>query len=130
MLSIVMPVRNEGLNLRIMLKILNAVVEGPHEVVVVVDERDDASVTVVEATAPHYATLATAQNRRGAGSPSAVGAGRVATVRARSADARRIGCRTIGRPAVPSLLATSRASIERNRIEPITMAGWCCRRGS
>jgi dolichol-phosphate mannosyltransferase len=74
-LSIVMPVRNEGLNLRIMLKILNAVVEVPHEVLVVVDERDDASVPVVESIAPHYAKLAIVHNTRGAGVLNALRAG-------------------------------------------------------
>ena len=34
-LSIVMPVRNEGINLKIMLKILRAVVDATHEVLVV-----------------------------------------------------------------------------------------------
>ena len=62
-----MPVRNEGLNLRIMLKILNAVVDVPHEVLVVVDERDDASVPVVEEISPLYARLAVVHNTRGRG---------------------------------------------------------------
>ena len=39
--SILIPVRNEGLNLTIMLKILKAVVDVPHEVLVVYDHPDD-----------------------------------------------------------------------------------------
>jgi dolichol-phosphate mannosyltransferase len=74
-LSIVMPVRNEGLNLRIMLKILGAVIDVPHEVLVVVDERDDASVPVVEAISPQYARLAVVHNTRGRGILNALRAG-------------------------------------------------------
>jgi glycosyltransferase involved in cell wall biosynthesis len=66
-LSIVMPVRNEGLNLRIMLKILGAVVDVSHEVLVVVDQEDDASVPVVESISPGYARLAVVHNTRGPG---------------------------------------------------------------
>jgi glycosyltransferase involved in cell wall biosynthesis len=74
-LSIVMPVRNEGLNLRIMLKILSAVVDVPHEVLVVVDKRDDASVPVVESISPQYARLALVHNTHGVGIVNALRAG-------------------------------------------------------
>jgi len=74
-LSIVMPVRNEGLNLRIMLKILSAVVDVPHEVLIVVDEKDDASVPVVEAISPQYARLAVVHNTHGRGILNALRAG-------------------------------------------------------
>src|SRR5437763_6697306 len=47
MLSILLPVRNEGVNLRIMLKILRAVVDVPHEVLVVYDSARDDSVVVI-----------------------------------------------------------------------------------
>jgi dolichol-phosphate mannosyltransferase len=73
--SIVMPVRNEGLNLRIMLKILSAVVDVPHEVLVVVDERDDTSVPVVEEVSPQYARLRWVHNTRGRGVLNALRAG-------------------------------------------------------
>jgi dolichol-phosphate mannosyltransferase len=74
-LTIVMPVRNEGLNLRIMLKILNAVVDVPHEVLVVVDQREDMSVPVVQALAPQYGGLRVVYNTRGAGILNALRAG-------------------------------------------------------
>jgi glycosyltransferase involved in cell wall biosynthesis len=74
-LSIVMPVRNEGLNLRIMLKILSAVVDVPHEVLVVVDQRDDVSVPVVESISPQYARLALVHNTHGVGILNALRAG-------------------------------------------------------
>lgn len=73
--SIVMPVRNEGLNLRIMLKILNAVVDVPHEVLVVVDAHDDASIPVVEEVSPQYARLFVVNNTRGRGILNALRAG-------------------------------------------------------
>lgn len=74
-LSIVMPVRNEGLNLRIMLKILSAVVDVSHEVLVVVDHPDDASVPVVEALAPQYRQLHIVHNSLGAGIINALRSG-------------------------------------------------------
>ena len=74
-LSIVMPVRNEGLNLRIMLKILSAVVDVSHEVLVVVDEKDDASVPVVESISAQYARLAVVHNTHGRGILNALRAG-------------------------------------------------------
>jgi dolichol-phosphate mannosyltransferase len=73
--SILMPVRNEGLNLRIMLKILGAVVDVPHEVLVVVDDADDTSVPVVEEISPGYARLAVVHNTRGRGILNALRAG-------------------------------------------------------
>jgi len=74
-LSIIMPVRNEGLNLRIMLKILGAVVDVPHEVLVVVDHRDDASVPIVEEVSAQYARLAVVHNGQGPGILNALRAG-------------------------------------------------------
>ncbi len=47
LLSIVIPVRNEGINLRVMFKMLRAVVEVPCEVVVVYDSEDDESIPIV-----------------------------------------------------------------------------------
>ncbi len=47
-ISILMPVRNEGINLKIMLKILRAVLEIDHEVLVVCDDPDDTSIPVVQ----------------------------------------------------------------------------------
>jgi dolichol-phosphate mannosyltransferase len=70
-----MPVRNEGLNLRVMLKILGAVVDVPHEVLVVVDQKDDASVPIVEAISPQYARLSLVHNTGGAGILNALRAG-------------------------------------------------------
>jgi glycosyltransferase involved in cell wall biosynthesis len=51
-LTVLMPVRNDGINLRIMLKMLRAVVDVPYEVVIVHDTPDDDSVRVVEELPP------------------------------------------------------------------------------
>lgn len=74
-LSIVMPVRNEGINLKIMLKILRAVVDATHEVLVVYDREGDDSLPVVEAMMPLYPTLRPILNKRGPGVLNALGAG-------------------------------------------------------
>src|SRR5580692_2951937 len=74
-LSIVMPVRNEGINLRIMLKILRAVVDATHEVLVVYDREGDDSLPVVETMMPRYPELRLVRNDRGAGVLHALTAG-------------------------------------------------------
>jgi dolichol-phosphate mannosyltransferase len=62
-----MPVRNEGINLRIMLKILRAVVDSAHEVLVVYDQEGDDSLSVVEAMMSMYPTLRPVRNAMGRG---------------------------------------------------------------
>lgn len=66
-LTILMPVRNEGLNLRIMLKILRAVVDVSHEVLVVVDEVKEESLLIVDEMSPHYPTVRAVHNPYGRG---------------------------------------------------------------
>ena len=63
-LTIIMPVRNEGVNLRMILKIIGALVEVPYEVLVVYDSTEDDSIPVAEemqkknpAIIPLYNTL-------------------------------------------------------------------------
>jgi dolichol-phosphate mannosyltransferase len=73
--SILMPVRNEGLNLTIMLKILKAVVDVPHEVLVVVDRADDDSLKVVARMAPEDSAIRSVHNTLGPGIPNALRAG-------------------------------------------------------
>ena len=46
--SILLPVRNEGIHLEIMLRMLNAVLDVPSEVIVVHDDPDDDCVPVVQ----------------------------------------------------------------------------------
>ena len=74
-LSIVIPVRNEGLNLKIMLRILRGVVEVPHEVLVVYDGLDDDSIPVVTTLQKDYASLRGVHNTIGRGVVNALKAG-------------------------------------------------------
>jgi dolichol-phosphate mannosyltransferase len=75
MLSILLPVRNEGINLRIMLKILRAVVDLPHEVLVVYDSAGDDSVAVVNDVCQVYPELRGVHNMLGPGVVNAIRAG-------------------------------------------------------
>src|SRR2546423_10461778 len=75
MLSIFVPVRNEGINLRIMLKILRSVVELPHEVLVVYDSAGDDSIPVVEDVRKNYPELRGVQNTLGNGVVNAIRSG-------------------------------------------------------
>lgn len=74
-LSILLPVRNEGINLKIMLQILHAVVGESHEVIVVIDSMDDTSLEVVEDLVPKYPSLRWIHNQLGRGVVNAIRAG-------------------------------------------------------
>jgi glycosyltransferase involved in cell wall biosynthesis len=74
-LSILIPVRNDGINLKVMLKILKATVEVPHETLVVHDFPEDDSVPVVKAIKAHYPTAKTVRNTLGKGVINALRAG-------------------------------------------------------
>lgn len=74
-LSILLPVRNEGINLRIMLKILQAVVDFSHEVLVVVDSPDDETIPTVLELQNVYDNLRLIQNELGRGVVYAIRAG-------------------------------------------------------
>lgn len=73
--SILLPVRNEGPNLKVMLKLLPAALDVPHEVLVVYDRPDDDSLPVVEALRPRYPNLRAIHNDIGPGIPNALRAG-------------------------------------------------------
>jgi dolichol-phosphate mannosyltransferase len=73
--TILIPVKNEGLNLTIMLKILRAVVDVPHEVLVVFDREGDESLVAVDAMAPRYPTMRAVHNTLGGGVLNALRAG-------------------------------------------------------
>ena len=75
MLSILLPVRNEGINLRIMLKILRAVVDLPHEVLVVYDSATDNSIPVIDDVRRNYPELRGIQNTLGNGVVNTIRAG-------------------------------------------------------
>src|SRR5687767_14408034 len=74
-LSILLPVRNEGINLQIMLKILRAVLDVSHEVLVICDDPADTSIPVVEDMQLNYPTLRLVHNRLGRGVTNAIRAG-------------------------------------------------------
>lgn len=74
-LSILMPVRNEGINLKIMLKILRAVIDVAHEVLVVVDTKGDDSLVVVDTVSAQYPELRSVHNTLGPGVVNAIRAG-------------------------------------------------------
>lgn len=70
-----MPVRNEGVNIRIMLKILESVVEVPHEVLVVYDSPDDDSIPICKAMQAVYPNVKIVYNNIGIGVANAIKAG-------------------------------------------------------
>ena len=74
-LSIVMPVFNEGVNLKFMLRILKATIDIPHETLVVYDILSDNSIPVIEAVQKDYATLKGVYNQMGRGVANAIKAG-------------------------------------------------------
>ncbi len=73
-LTVLLPVRNDGINLRIMLKMLRAVVDVPCEVVIVYDTPDDDSVHVI-ADLPPGQPVCAVHNTLGAGVVNAIRAG-------------------------------------------------------
>jgi dolichol-phosphate mannosyltransferase len=74
-LSIVMPVRNEGANIEIMLKILHAVVDVPHEILIVYDFPDDNSVPVVKKLLKKFSNIKLVHNNLGKGVANAIRSG-------------------------------------------------------
>ena len=79
-LSILLPVRNEGINLRIMVKLLKAVVEVPHELLIVYDFPEDDSIQVIRDMENNWANLRLVHNQRGRGVVNAIQSGVEAAV--------------------------------------------------
>ncbi len=74
-LSILLPVRDETINLKVMLKLLTAGVEVSHELLVVYDDPKDESVPVVQQMQPKFDNLRLVYNDRGRGVQNAFRAG-------------------------------------------------------
>ena len=74
-LSILLPVRNEGINLRIMVKLLKAMVEVSHELLIVYDTPDDDSIAVIRNMQKQWTNLRLVHNERGHGVINAIRAG-------------------------------------------------------
>ncbi|MBM3526577.1 MAG: glycosyltransferase [Alphaproteobacteria bacterium] len=74
-LTVLLPVRNETMNLRIMLRILRAVLTMPHEIIVVFDSASDTSIPVVEEARTDYPQVRPLLNTLGRGVAGAITAG-------------------------------------------------------
>ena len=74
-LSILVPVRNEGANLEIFVKMLETFVETPHEILIIHDTKDDNSIDVVKRLSDKFNNLRLIHNTRGVGIPNAFKSG-------------------------------------------------------
>src|SRR3989344_7395413 len=74
-LSVLIPVFNEGINLKIMLKILKVSIDVSHEVLVIHDILDDNSIPVVKALQIGYPNLNLIHNKLGRGVINAIRSG-------------------------------------------------------
>jgi dolichol-phosphate mannosyltransferase len=79
-LSILIPVRNEGVNIKIMLKILRSVLEIPHEVLIIYDSNNDNSISVVKQLKKTYPQVKSVKNKFGKGVANAIRSGVDASV--------------------------------------------------
>jgi dolichol-phosphate mannosyltransferase len=76
-LTVLMPVRNEGINLPIMLRMLRAIVDVPYEVLVVHDSPDDETLGAISEAGPGQ-PVRSVHNTLGAGVVNAIRAGAAA----------------------------------------------------
>jgi dolichol-phosphate mannosyltransferase len=74
-LSVLLPVRNEGINLRIMIKLLKSMIEVPHELLIVYDFPEDDSIPVVRNMQQSWSNLRLVHNERGRGVVNAIQSG-------------------------------------------------------
>lgn len=74
-LTVLLPVRNETMNLRIMLRILRAVLVIPHEIIVIFDTETDGSIRVVEEVRVAYPQVRPLLNKIGRGVAGAITSG-------------------------------------------------------
>jgi dolichol-phosphate mannosyltransferase len=74
-LTLLLPVRNETMNLRIMLRILRAVLVVPHEIIVIFDSDTDTSLPVIEDVQTEYKQVRPLLNTLGRGVAGAITAG-------------------------------------------------------
>jgi dolichol-phosphate mannosyltransferase len=74
-LTVLLPVRAEIMNLRVMLRILRAALPFPHEVIVIFDDADDPGAPVVEEAQRDYAAVRPLLNTLGRGVANALRSG-------------------------------------------------------
>ena len=64
-LSILIPVRNEGMNLKIFIKVLETMFEVPHEVLIVYDDPRDDSLPIITNLQKDYPNIRPVLNNLG-----------------------------------------------------------------
>ncbi len=74
-LSILIPVRNEGVNIIIMMRILRAVLDHPHEILIIYDDPADISIATVNKNFPSDEKIRLIHNRLGRGVANALRSG-------------------------------------------------------
>lgn len=74
-LSIILPVRNEGINISLMLKILETVLEIPHEILIIYDDKYDTTIPEVRKLNKKYKNIRGVLNKKGKGVINAVKSG-------------------------------------------------------
>ena len=66
-LSILLPVRNEGMNIEVMLRVLNALLRIPYEILVIYDTDDDDTIPAVHQVEKEFPHVRLVYNERGIG---------------------------------------------------------------
>lgn len=74
-LSIIIPVRNEQINLKIMLKILTCILEVPYEIMVVYDSQNDNSIPIIKTLQTKFSQINSIYNLLGKGVANAIKSG-------------------------------------------------------
>ena len=74
-LSILMPVRSEGINLKRILKVIGTLMEVPYEVIVIYDSPDDDTIPVAAAMQKENPSIRPLHNTLGRGVINAIRAG-------------------------------------------------------
>lgn len=74
-LSIIIPVRNESINVKIMLRILVSALDFPHEVLVVYDSKNDTTIPIVKKVQRKNKSVRLIHNNFGKGVANAIRAG-------------------------------------------------------
>ncbi len=74
-LSVLIPVRNEPECVAIIIKVLEALIDVPHELLVITDDPNDSTVPVIRSMSSRFSNLKHVENRSGRGVLNAVRAG-------------------------------------------------------
>lgn len=74
-LSIILPVRNEGINIYLMLKILDTVLEIPHEILIIYDDKKDTTIPAVNKINKTKKNIRGVFNKKGKGVINAIKSG-------------------------------------------------------